>query len=101
MAMNVPNLPENREAEHKPTGTRRRAWGCVALCSCCAGLAAIFGRMFFLSRAKFRKVPIIHESVSLTPEGAEVWQKAMDSESPVGKPVAHHRRRLANGDVSP
>ena len=38
-------------------------------------------------------------AVTLTPEGAQVWEKAMDPNLPTGKPLHHVRRRLADGDA--
>jgi hypothetical protein len=73
------------------------------VCAYFAGVALALWRRLTASRAKSKAVPavpVIHETVTLTPEGAEVWKQAMDPNSPVGKPQ-HQRRRLVNGDMKP
>jgi hypothetical protein len=55
--------------------------------------------LFRYSKGKSKAVRVIHEEVVLTPEGAEVWQQAMDPKSAVGKPTSS-RRRLREGDAT-
>jgi hypothetical protein len=45
--------------------------------------------------APSRRVPIVHESVTLSPEGVMVWEDAMNPESPTAKPVGFVPRRIA------
>jgi hypothetical protein len=61
-------------------------------------LAAV-ARLFIWTRK--RPVPVVHEPVRLSPEGAKVWEQVADPNSPVGKPVHHRRRRMADGDAAP
>jgi len=62
-----------------------------------ARLWAALGKVFPF-RAKTRRVPVVHEDVVLTPEGAKLWEQVTDPNSPVGKPT-HRRRRLPEGDA--
>ena len=64
-------------------------------------MRAIWRTIFPFGRNKTRDVPVIHEDVTLTPEGAEVWKQLVDPKSPVGKPSQHRRRRMVNGDATP
>jgi hypothetical protein len=63
-------------------------------------LRAILSRLACLFRPEARRVPVWRLDITLTPEGAKVWQQVSDPESPVGKPT-HHRRRLTDGDPTP
>jgi hypothetical protein len=76
----------------------RRGVGAV-VCGLVACVRATFGWLL-LFRRKPRRIPVIHEDVVLTPEGAKVWQEVADPDSPVGKPVGHRRRRLTDGDAA-
>lgn len=68
--------------------------GACAIASFFAGLALALFRI-----AKRRRAPVIHEGVTLTPEGAQVVTKAMDPKCPVGKPVNHRPSRVKDGDA--
>jgi hypothetical protein len=62
-------------------------------------LRAFFGRVAaavgnrFGFRTNDRPVPVFHEDVVLTEEGAKLWEEITQPNSPVGKPV-HRRWRL-------
>src|SRR4051812_11597966 len=74
------------------------------VCAFLAGAVGALWRLVTGTRTKSKAAmasPVIHEEVTLTPEGAEVWNQVMDPQSPVGKPTQHQRRRLVNGDATP
>ena len=97
MAIDTHNLTGTGAAEPQPTPRRVGLW--AAAHALLASLAGAIGRLFPFRRAKSRAVPVVHDDVTLTPEGAAVWEQAMDPTSPSGKPTQHHRRRLSSGDA--
>jgi hypothetical protein len=80
---------------------RERATGIIAvLRSCASGIATLLGKLCAtIVRHKTAAVPIVHEEVVLSEEGAKVWEEVSNPASPVGKPVHHCRRRLPDGDL--
>jgi hypothetical protein len=59
-----------------------------------SAIRSFFARLLcLLTWRRRRPVPLIHQEVVLTPEGARVWEQVADPESPVGKPT-HRSRRL-------
>jgi hypothetical protein len=102
MAIHTQKTDAVSSREHPPTPRSDGVVGTIGAFFAAAGRA--FARLFGRTRAKSKPataVPVIHEEVTLTPEGAAVWQDAMDPNMPVGKPVHHQRRRLPSGDATP
>jgi hypothetical protein len=64
-----------------------------------AYVKAAFWKVFAVM-TKGRRVPVVHQDVMLTKEGAEVWEQIADPQSSVGKPIRHRRRRVADGDAA-
>jgi hypothetical protein len=79
---------------------RERATGIIGvLRTCASGIATLLGKLCAsFVRRKTAAVPIVHEEVVLSEEGAKVWEEISNPDSPVGKPVHHCRRRLPDGD---
>lgn len=97
MATNLHNLPggSGTKGESAPA---RPGWGWWFMGGgLLLGLVAAGRKLFAGARARRKDIPVVHQEVTLTPEGAAAWKQAMDPNSPVGKPV-HHRRRLPAGD---
>jgi hypothetical protein len=65
-----------------------RLW--VMICKLCTGIEGIF-----VKKAKPGDIPVVHDNVTLSADGAKVWQQVADPASPVGKPVQHRRRPIA------
>jgi hypothetical protein len=72
------------------------AWGWIfrMFAICCRPIGRVFSRT-----QKRRTIPVIHEQVTLSPEGAEIWKQVEDDpSSTVGRPIGHQRRRIECGD---
>ncbi len=89
-------------AQDSPPSPRSRG-RCRAIGTFFAAAARIFWSLLGRAGAKSKtapNVPVVHDEVTLTPEGAEIWQQAMDPKVPFGKPANHQRRRLPSGDTN-
>jgi len=63
------------------------------LATCCRSIA----RLFTWTK-KGRAVPVIHEEVTLSEKGAELWKQIeADPNSKIGRPIGHKRHRIESG----
>jgi hypothetical protein len=77
MAIDTHNTPEASRQNHQPAPTSGGRGGVRAFF---AGLARALGRLFNRSQPETKPtlaVPVVHQEVTLTPEGVEVWNQAM------------------------
>jgi hypothetical protein len=77
-----------RSAGHTSFFSGCRTLVATIVCKVCALFTA----------SKDRHVPVIHEKVVLSEEGAKIWEEVSNPASPVGKVVGHRRSRVADGD---
>jgi hypothetical protein len=79
------------------TGQTARSWAGLVIDMA----TVVYGLISFRwARRQPRAIPVIHENVTLTPEGAEIWNQVVeDRDSPIGNPIHHRRRRLPEGDA--
>jgi hypothetical protein len=102
MAIDTQKSEAASAQDHPPVSRSRGVFGAVSAFFITVGrfIWNLFGRTRVKSKMA-PAAPVVHEEVTLTPEGAEVWQQVMDPNMPIGKPTHHQRRRLPSEDATP
>ena len=98
MASHISERTGQREGAGQSAAPRRWLWMVARAFVGCLASIVVWPWSLFRRKAK-RAVPVVHEDVVLTQEGAAMVKQAMDPTSSVGKPVHHCRRRIEDGDA--